>query len=205
MAKYLILIYGQESGAPATPEQWDWMMQAHGRFTQAVAEQGGKILGGEALQPTATATSIRSDGQTVTSGPFVAAKEALGGFYLLEAADSSRPWRCRLSCLDRVGGQEARQVIAVCLPVPSVEADRVGVQVGRAGVVVDEEMVEQLLPVLEKGLPGVQIRADALDGSQAFIDRAVKDGQRELVEQVWGHGPFVGHMVLRSFRRARPG
>jgi hypothetical protein len=40
---------------------------------------------------------------------------------------------CRLSCLDRVGGQEACQVIAVCLPVPSVEADRVGVQVGRAG------------------------------------------------------------------------
>ena len=51
---------------------------------------------------------------------------------------------------------------------------------------VDEEMVEQLLAVLEKGLPGVQIGADALDGSQAFIDRAVKDGQRELVEEVWG-------------------
>jgi hypothetical protein len=85
-----------------------------------------------------------------------------------------------------VGGQETRQVIAVCLPVPSVEPDRVGVQVGRAGVLVDEEMVEQLLPVLEKGLPSVEIGADALDGSQAFIDRAVKDGQRELVEQVWG-------------------
>jgi len=71
--------------------------------------------------------------------------------------------------------------------------------------VVDEEMVEQLLPVLEKGLPGIQIGAEALDGSQAFIDRAVKDGQRELVEQVWGialssktwsSGPFAG---------ARPG
>jgi hypothetical protein len=93
---------------------------------------------------------------------------------------------CRSSCLDRVGGQEACQVTAVCLPVPSVEADRVGVQVGQVSVVVDEEMVEQLLPVLEKGLPGVQIGADALDDSQAFVDRAVKDGQRELVEQVWG-------------------
>jgi hypothetical protein len=104
-----------------------------------------------------------------------------------------------------VGGQEACQVIAVCLPVLSVEADRVGVQVGRAGVVADEEMVEQLLSVLEEGLPRVQIGADALDGSQAFIGRAVKDGQRELVEQVWGmalssvtwsSGPFAG---------ARPG
>jgi hypothetical protein len=32
MAKYLILIYGQESDAAPTPEQWDQMMQAHGQF-----------------------------------------------------------------------------------------------------------------------------------------------------------------------------
>ena len=53
MAKYLILIYGQESPAPPTPDQWDWMMKAHGQFAQAVDQQGGTILGGEALQPTA--------------------------------------------------------------------------------------------------------------------------------------------------------
>ena len=87
MAKYLILIYGQESDAAPTPDQWDWMMQAHGRFAQAVDQQGGNILGGEALQPTATATSVRNDGQAVTDGPFVETKEALGGFYLIEAAD----------------------------------------------------------------------------------------------------------------------
>ena len=87
MAKYLILIYGQESDAPATPDQWDWMMKAHGQFAQAVDQQGGKILGGEALQPTTTATSVRNDGQTATSGPFVDTREALGGFYLIEAND----------------------------------------------------------------------------------------------------------------------
>ncbi len=88
MAKYLILIYGQESGAAApTPEQWDQLMQAHGQFAQAVDQQGGKILGGEALQPTptATATSIRNDGPAVTDGPFGETKEALGGFYLASA------------------------------------------------------------------------------------------------------------------------
>jgi len=52
MAKYLILIYGQESDAAPTPDQWDWM-KAHGQFAQAVDQQGGTILGGEALQPTA--------------------------------------------------------------------------------------------------------------------------------------------------------
>jgi hypothetical protein len=44
MAKYLILIYGQESAAAPTPDQWDWMMQAHGQFAQTVDQQGGKIL-----------------------------------------------------------------------------------------------------------------------------------------------------------------
>ena len=62
-------------------------MQAHGQFAQAVDHQSGKILGGEALQPTATATSLRDDGQAVADGPFVETKEALGGFYLIEAAD----------------------------------------------------------------------------------------------------------------------
>jgi hypothetical protein len=50
-------------------DQWDWMMQAHGQFAQAVDQRAGKILGGEALQPTATATSVRDDGQAVTDGP----------------------------------------------------------------------------------------------------------------------------------------
>ena len=43
------------------------------------------MLGGDALQPTATATSIRGD--VVTDGPFAETKEALGGFYLIEARD----------------------------------------------------------------------------------------------------------------------
>ena len=111
MAKYLILIYGQESSAPATPEQWDQMMQAHGRFAQAVDQQGGKILGGEALQPTATATSIRNDGQAVTSGPFVAAKEPLGGFYLLEAADPEQALAFARQCPAPGGGVELRPIL----------------------------------------------------------------------------------------------
>jgi hypothetical protein len=85
--------------------------------------------------------------------------------------------------------------------VPSVEADRVAVPIGRPGVVVDEEMVEQLLSVLEKSLPGVQIGAEDLDGPQAFIDRAVKDGQRELVKQLWGNGPVVLWSVRRCAGR----
>jgi hypothetical protein len=111
MAKYLILIYGQESAAAPTPDQWDWMMQAHGRFAQAVGQQGGKILGGEALQPTATATSVRNDGQVMTSGPFVETKEALGGFYLLEATDSDQALAFAKQCPAPGGGVELRPIM----------------------------------------------------------------------------------------------
>jgi hypothetical protein len=111
MAKYLILIYGQESAAAPTPEQWDQMMQAHGQFAQAVDQQGGKILGGEALQPTTTATSIRNDGQAVTSGPFVQTKEALGGFYLIEAADPEQALAFARQCPAPGSGVELRPIM----------------------------------------------------------------------------------------------
>jgi hypothetical protein len=111
MAKYLILIYGQESAAAPTPEQWDQMMQAHGRFAQAVDQQGGKILGGEALQPTATATSVRDNGQAVTDGPLVATKEALGGFYLVEAADLDQALAFAKQCPAPGGGVELRPIL----------------------------------------------------------------------------------------------
>jgi hypothetical protein len=47
------------------------------------------VIGGEQLQPIETATTVRvRDGETLlTDGPFVDAKEHLGGFFLVEAED----------------------------------------------------------------------------------------------------------------------
>jgi len=85
MAEYLILIYEDENGyANASPDVFQQVMEAHTRFAQQVEQRGGKIVSGNALQPTSTATSIRGD--VVTDGPFAETKEALGGFYLIEAA-----------------------------------------------------------------------------------------------------------------------
>ena len=86
MSEYMILIYDDEAAlASATPEQWQAMAEAHDRFGKQVVEVGGKINGGNALQSTATATTIRRD--TVTDGPFAETKEALGGYYIIEARD----------------------------------------------------------------------------------------------------------------------
>lgn len=93
MTQYMFLIYGDEAAfreTPPTPEQWQAMMVAHQEFQSGVNANGGQILGGEALAPTSAATTVRPqpDGDAlVTDGPFAETKEALGGFYVVEAAD----------------------------------------------------------------------------------------------------------------------
>jgi len=110
MAQYMILIYENESSyVDPTPEVWQQAMEAHGRFAGQVGEKGGKILGGDALQPTSTATSIRSD--VVTDGPFADTKEALGGYYLIEARDLDHALDIAKLCPAPAGGVEVRPVM----------------------------------------------------------------------------------------------
>jgi hypothetical protein len=82
---YLVLLYGDEAelNEPGTPE-FDAEMADYERFGAAA---GPAIVGGEALEDTSTATTIRSGGSSplVTAGPFAETVEALGGFYVLTA------------------------------------------------------------------------------------------------------------------------
>ena len=86
---YLLLIYGNEvEGAKRSAEAMGAMMKDYGTFTESI-QQSGQFLGGERLQRTSTATTVRiRDGKTLTTdGPFAETKEQLGGFYLIEAKD----------------------------------------------------------------------------------------------------------------------
>jgi hypothetical protein len=88
MSKFLILIYDDEKAwVEAGPDVSAQLMAGHNAFGE---RNGDAVLGGNALQPVATATVVRSDGGggfTVTDGPYAETKEALGGYYLVEAAD----------------------------------------------------------------------------------------------------------------------
>jgi hypothetical protein len=87
--QYLLLIYGAEGAwTSMTEAESSRMTQAFGTFTQKIMA-GGNYKGGNRLQPTATATTVRvRDGKrVVTDGPFAETKEQLGGYYLIEAAD----------------------------------------------------------------------------------------------------------------------
>ena len=88
---------------------WQQVTEAHNRFAEQIAEPGATMLGGNALQPTTTATSIRGD--VVTDGPFAETKEALGGYYLIEAADLDQALAVAKLCPARFGGVEVRPVL----------------------------------------------------------------------------------------------
>ena len=111
MAQYLILIYEDEAQyATASPEVMGEVMQAHNDFTAQVEQRGVKLLGGNALQSTGTATSVRG-GSEVTDGPFVETKEALGGYYLIDAPDLDAALAVGKLCPARFGGVEVRPVM----------------------------------------------------------------------------------------------
>jgi hypothetical protein len=112
--KYLLTIYADESGwGDVTPEQGAAVMEEYGAFGQQATE-AGVLLGGEGLQPTATATTIRvRDGERVVSdGPFAETKEQLGGFYLLDCAnlDEAIGWAEKIPGA-RSGSVEVRPVM----------------------------------------------------------------------------------------------
>jgi hypothetical protein len=87
MAKYLVLIYGDEQRwANRTDDEWEVNHDGHRAFQEAA---GSGVLGGHRLENSSTATSLRAGAgtPTITDGPFLETKEALGGFYVVEATD----------------------------------------------------------------------------------------------------------------------
>jgi hypothetical protein len=81
MAQYAVLMFERVPPGELPAE----VMEAHGRHPARVAEQGGRVVAGLALEQPETATSVRGD--LVTDGPFIETKEVLAGIFVLEARD----------------------------------------------------------------------------------------------------------------------
>jgi hypothetical protein len=112
MAEYLILIYEDEASWEQADEATAREIHAeHGAFWEA---NGAAVSGGNALSASGAATSIRRHGGagelTVTDGPFVETKEALGGYYLIEAADLDEAIKVAKQVPARFGGVEVRPI-----------------------------------------------------------------------------------------------
>jgi hypothetical protein len=99
--QYMLLIYNDESQSapPSTPEEGRAMLEPWNEYTQWLTDEG-LIKAGDALQPTATATSVRvqNGDAVVTDGPVAETKEQLGGSYVIEADGLDRALEAAKRC-----------------------------------------------------------------------------------------------------------
>ena len=88
--QYLLLIYEAETDWNALGDGGKQKIyKQYMDLVDDLKKSGGKYLGGNQLQPVATAKTVRvrNGKKGVTDGPFAETKEQLGGYFLVEAKD----------------------------------------------------------------------------------------------------------------------
>ena len=112
--KYLCLIYDEEKKmSTMSKAEGEAFMGEYFAFTEGI-KKSGHYLGGNALQPVQTATTVRVRNGKVstTDGPFAETKEQLGGYYLIEAKDLNDAIRVAAQIpSSRIGSIEVRPIM----------------------------------------------------------------------------------------------
>jgi hypothetical protein len=118
--QYLLMIYQRESDwARLSEAETGKIFQEYMEFSKGI-RKSGNYVGGNALQPVATATTVRvKDGKTLTTdGPFAETKEQLGGYFLIEAKDLDEAIAIAARIPDaKKGSIEVRPI----MPTPKVD------------------------------------------------------------------------------------
>lgn len=114
--RYALLIHYSEAAMVERSEaEQEEIFQEYWKFTQDLVGAGA-MRAGEALQPTATATtvSVGEGGTVTTDGPFAETKEQLGGFYIIdvENLDQAIEWAAQIPDA-RAGVIEVRPILEI--------------------------------------------------------------------------------------------
>jgi hypothetical protein len=118
LVKYMLLIHQGSTPTPNSPEDWarlseDEQNAVYGAY-KAINETPG-VTPGVQMQPPEVATTVRvQDGRTLTTdGPFVAVKEALGGYFFFEAddLDAAIELASRVPAASMGGAVEVRPIV----------------------------------------------------------------------------------------------
>ena len=116
--KYMLLIHQGDTPTPRDPEAWARLSEDEQKAVyadyQAINETPG-VMPGVQMEDPETATTVRvEDGRTLTTdGPFVATKEALGGYLFFEAddLDAATELASRIPAARLGGAVEIRPVV----------------------------------------------------------------------------------------------
>jgi hypothetical protein len=114
--QYLLLIYDAESSYKDMPEaELAGFLGEYRAFTESIASSG-QLLGSNRLHGARAATTVRlREGKAqITDGPFAETREALGGYYLVEAKDLDEAVKLAARIPSaRYGSVEIRPVMAM--------------------------------------------------------------------------------------------
>jgi hypothetical protein len=114
--RYLILVgHDEQGGKRLSPEQHQALFTGYQKY-EADLRQAGVLLGGEPLQPSASAVRISAEGgkRKLLDGPFSESKEIIGGYFVLEvkSRDEAVEWasRCPAAQLGSWSYVELREI-----------------------------------------------------------------------------------------------
>jgi len=114
--KYMMAIYETEADFSARTDAHQEAFWGAWRAYHQSLVQAGVIVGGNALQPPATGTTVRVSGgqRHVEDGPYADTKEQLGGFILLEvpSLDAALDWAAKCPAAS-TGAVEIRPVLTM--------------------------------------------------------------------------------------------
>jgi hypothetical protein len=116
--RYMLLIHSDEQAAAANIYSDPTKAQAYRdewmSYTGDLAKSAS-MTAGEALQPSATATTVRVNGgkPIVSDGPYAETKEGLGGFYIIDVAnlDDAIAWASKMPHMAAGGAVEVRPIM----------------------------------------------------------------------------------------------
>ena len=109
--QYMLLIYEDEAAYRA-PDAIQTVVAAHMRLAAEMREKG-VLVAGDGLQPSTTATTVRTQGGKVLhDGPFPETREQLGGYYLVDVTDldAALAWAKQVPVIEG-GAVEVRPLI----------------------------------------------------------------------------------------------
>jgi hypothetical protein len=116
--KYMMLIHQGDAPTPYSPEEWGRLSEDEQKAVYSAYHGINETPGvspGLQLQPPEAATTVRvEDGKTLTTdGPFVAVKEALGGYLVFETdnLDAAIELASRIPAASMGGAVEVRPIV----------------------------------------------------------------------------------------------
>jgi hypothetical protein len=109
MPKFMLLIRGGDPDGQISPEEMQAIIQKYVRWSQNL-QTSGKLEASEKLCDDGRIVSVKNG--KVVDGPFTETKEAVGGYFLVTAADYSEACKIARECpvLEREGVVEVRKL-----------------------------------------------------------------------------------------------